>query len=275
MPQTKRYLSCPGVRLWCGGVLALVMALAGLGAAAAPNAKPLSPSGIVTFDLKGLKSSHSYTPALGESLERIVAKTMPESPLKAQVLGQAFVILNPQAFSSSKPQRTLTTASLQVPNHNQLLQLVLARNPSDVSLPSASEAQTVKATTPAPRAVEKRENWVRYAGGPIKTPSNLEGSTSPRSGWVHYLGTALTRSWGGDAANRPETRAWVQYPSSGHTIATQTETNQDSSKWVQYPSVARAIPAVTPPDSRLDTSAWVRFVANRIYPQQQLAQLFD
>jgi hypothetical protein len=49
----------------------------------------------------------------------------------------------------------------------------------------------------------------------------------------------------------------------------------DSAKWVQYPNVARAAAPLAPPESRLDTSGWVRFVANRIYPQQQFAQLFD
>jgi hypothetical protein len=275
MPQTKRYLSRHDFRLCCGALLALAIGLAGFGAAAESYSKPASPAATVTMNLQGLKSSHNYTPALGESLERIVAKTMPESPLNAQVLGQAFVLLNPQAFSRIKPQRTLNTASLKVPNHNQLLQLVLARNPSAVSPASASDAQTVKAGLPATRPPEKRENWVRYAGGPLKNPANLEGGASQRSGWVHYLGIALTRSWSGDATNRAETRAWVQYPSLSHTVATQTEANADSSKWVQYPSVARVNPEATAPESRLDTGTWVRFVSNRLYPQQQLAQLFD
>ncbi|NBX06327.1 MAG: hypothetical protein EBR18_09645, partial [Betaproteobacteria bacterium] len=111
--------------------MALVLGAASLGATAATATKPLATaaSTVNALDLSGLKPSHSYTPALGESLERIVAKTMPESPLSVQVLSQAFVLLNPQAFSHSKPQRTQSTATLKVPNHNQLLQLVLARSP--------------------------------------------------------------------------------------------------------------------------------------------------
>ena len=275
MPQPSRRLPPPSLLRCWGSALSLAIGLAGANAAMASAPKPVAPSGIAAMDLGGLKSSHSYTPALGESLERIVAKTMPESPLSAQVLSQALVLLNPQAFSSSKPQRTQSTAALKVPNHNQLLQLVLARQPAEPALARAPEPLAAKAATAALRPAEKRENWVRYAGGPVKNPVSFDGTATDRSGWVHYLGAAFTRSWSGDAAGRSETQAWVQYPSLGRAAATQTEANADSVKWVQYPSVARAAAPTAPPESRLDTSGWVRFVANRIYPQQQLAQLFD
>jgi len=274
MPPTQRHLPRPYLLRWCGSALALAIGLAGAHAAAASNALPLAASPVAAMDLSGLKSSHSYTPALGESLERIVAKTMPESPLSAQVLSQAFVLLNPQAFGSSKPQRTHSTATLKVPNHNQLLQLVLARNPAELAPARATEPPPTKAAA-TPRATEKRENWVRYSGGPVKSPANFDGSTPERSGWVHYLGTAFTRNWSSDTANRSETRAWVQYPSLGRATTAPTEVGADSGKWVQYPSVARAPAQAAQPEARLDTSGWVRFVANRLYPQQQFAQLFD
>jgi len=192
--------------------------------------------------LAGLKSSHSYTPSLGESLERIVAKTMPNSPLRADLLAQAFVTLNPQAFGKTAPLRTLGTAALQVPNHNQLMHIALA---------STSEAQQALATKAAPTP-ERRENWVRYAGGPIKTPAPADASTDERRHWVRYLGGTLARAFS-DSPARAETQAWVQYP-----------------------SVARAATAPAAlPETRIDTSKWVRYVANRIYPQQQFAQLFD
>jgi len=274
MPPTKRHLPRPYLLRWCGSALTLAIGLAGVQPAVASNSPPLAASAIATMDLSGLKSSHSYTPALGESLERIVAKTMPESPLSAQVLSQAFVLLNPQAFGSSKPQRTHSTATLKVPNHNQLMQLVLARNPAELAPARATEAPPTKVAA-TPRPTEKRENWVRYAGGPVKSPANFDGSTAERSGWVHYLGTAFTRNRSGDAASRSETRSWVQYPSLGRATTAQTEVSADSVKWVQYPSVARAPAPAAQPETRLDTSGWVRFVANRLYPQQQFAQLFD
>ena len=145
MPQASRRLPRPYLLRWWGSALSLVIGLAGVSAATASASKPVAPSGISAMDLGGLKSSHSYTPALGESLERIVAKTMPESPLSVQVLSQAFVLLNPQAFGSGKPQRTQSTATLKVPNHNQLLQLVLARHPAEAALARAPDPVAVKA----------------------------------------------------------------------------------------------------------------------------------
>ncbi len=275
MPQPTFNLTRPPLLRCFGGALALVIGLSGASLAAASTTKPSAPASIASVDLSGLKSSHGYTPALGESLERIVAKTMPESPLSMQVLSQAFVLLNPQAFGSAKPQRTQSTATLKVPNHNQLIQLVLARNPADAALARATEPVAVKAATAAPRPTEKRENWVRYAGGPIKTPSSFDGSAPDRSGWVQYLGAAFTRSWNGEANNRAEARSWVQYPSLGRATPAQSEVSADSAKWVQYPAVARAATPAAQPESKVDTSGWVRFVANRLYPQQQFAQLFD
>ena len=213
--------------------LALGVCAAGLQSGAwAANAPALN--------LAGLKASHSYTPSLGESLERIVSKTMPNSPLRAELLTQAFVALNPQAFGKTAPLRTLGTAALQVPNHNQLMHIALAQ---------AGEPQQALATKAAP---ERRENWVRYAGGPVKTPAPADASTDERRHWVRYLGGTLARAFS-DSPARAETQTWVQYP-----------------------SVARAAPAPAAlPESSKDTSKWVRYVANRIYPQQQFAQLFD
>jgi Tfp pilus assembly protein FimV len=275
MPQPTCNPTRPFLLQYCGGALALLIGLVGVSAANAATSKPSTPTAITAMDLSGLKSSHGYTPALGESLERIVAKTMPESPLSAAVLSQAFVLLNPQAFGSAKPQRTQSTATLKVPNHNQLLQLVLARNPADAALARATETAPTRAAIAAPRSAEKRENWVRYAGGPIKTPSSFDGSAADRSGWVQYLGAAFTRSWSGDANSRAEARSWVQYPSLGRATSAPTEVSADSTKWVQYPNLARAAAPAAQPESRPDTSGWVRYVANRLYPQQQFAQLFD
>ena len=196
------------------------------------------------LNLSSLKASHSYTPSLGENLERIVAKTMPNSPLRADLLAQAFVALNPQAFSKSTPLRTVGTAKLQVPNHNQLMHIALASS-SETLQALAPKA----APTPAP---ERRENWVRYAGGPIKTPAQSDAASEERRHWVRYLGGTLARAFS-DSPARAETQTWVQYP-----------------------AVARAAPSpAAPPEASIDTSKWVRYVANRLYPQQQFAQLFD
>jgi hypothetical protein len=136
------------------------------------------------------------------------------------------------------------TATLQVPNHNQLMHIALA---------SSNETQQVLAPKAAPTpAAERRENWVRYAGGPIKTPAQTDAASDERRHWVRYLGGTLARAFS-DSPARAETQTWVQYP-----------------------AVARAAPAPAAlPEAGIDTSKWVRYVSNRLYPQQQFAQLFD
>ena len=173
MPQASRRPPRPSLLRYWGSALSLAIGVAGVNAATASAPKPVAPSGIAAMDLGGLKSSHSYTPALGESLERIVAKTMPESPLSAQVLSQAFVLLNPQAFSSSKPQRTQSTAALKVPNHNQLLQLVLARHPAEPALARAPEPLAAKAATAALRSAENARTGCAMPAARSKSPPAL------------------------------------------------------------------------------------------------------
>ena len=93
---------------------------------------------------------------------------------------------------------------------------------------------------------------MRYAGGPIKTPAQSDAASEERRHWVRYLGGTLARAFS-DSPARTETQTWVQYP-----------------------AVARAAPSpAAPPEASIDTSKWVRYVANRLYPQQQFAQLFD
>lgn len=211
----------------------------------------MGPVAMAPGALAGLGSSHTYTPATGETLSRIVAKTLPNSPLNAELLAQAFVSLNPQAFSTDGKSRTLTAAALKVPNHNQLVQLVLAKN--EAARPAVLAALSIAdAKTPAllpSRAVEKRENWVRYAGGPVKAPMNFDGSAEERKTWVRYLGAA------------------VQRVVSGTPLA-------ETLQWVHYPRVATATTPAAP-QAGADTRNWVRYTAGRSYPAQQLAQLFD
>jgi len=201
--------------------------------------------------LAGLGFSHTYTPAVGEVLTRIVAKTLPNSPLSPDLLAQAFVSLNPQAFSAGNNSRTLTAAALKVPNHNQLVQLVLAKNEAarPAVLAALSVADAKASAVLAVRPAEKRENWVRYAGGPAKAPINFDGGADERKNWVHYLGAAV------------------------HRVVSNT-TLAETLQWVQYPRVAAAMAPAAPQPS-VDTRNWVRYTAGRSHPAQQFAQLFD
>jgi hypothetical protein len=232
-----------------------VAAIALLALASAPAGATTAAPG----PLAGLSASHTYTPTVGESLGRIVAKTLPNSPLSADLLAQAFVSLNPKAFSAGAGQRTLSAATLKVPNHNQLVQLVLAKNEAarPALLAALATPDAKSAPPPAVRASDKRENWVRYAGTSIKAALNFDGGADERNTWVHYLGAAVQRVVGG-SATRSDTQQWVQYP----RVATAV-----------LGAAANTLPGA--PEASADTRSWVRYSAGRSYPAQSFAQLFD
>ena len=77
-----------------------------------------SSSHAASVNLQGLKSSFTYTPFAGESLERIIAKTMPNTELKQEVVAEAFRALNPQQFSKDQSGVTKSNLAIKVPNQN-------------------------------------------------------------------------------------------------------------------------------------------------------------
>jgi hypothetical protein len=199
-------------------------------------------------------------------LDRIVAKTLPNSPLSSDLLAQAFVSLNPQAFSTGKNSRTLSTATLKVPNHNQLVQLVLAKNealrPAVLAALSAQESLAKSTLAPTSRPAEKRENWVRYAGGPVTTAATLDANATERKGWVRYVGAAVQRALGATGL-APDALRWVHFP----RLASASESINPSAQSTQGVGGT--------PETGADTRNWVRYTAGRSYPLQQFAQLFD
>ena len=58
-------------------------------------------------DLTVPKLLRTYTTKAGDKLDRIIQKTMADSPLKIELLRQAFMELNPQAFPSGSGRTKL------------------------------------------------------------------------------------------------------------------------------------------------------------------------
>lgn len=65
-------------------------------------------------------SRTSYRVQRGETLDRIIRKTMPGSVLSMSVLRKAFAALNPHAFPRGTPHIILANAVLQVPTIDDL-----------------------------------------------------------------------------------------------------------------------------------------------------------
>jgi hypothetical protein len=73
-----------------------------------------SSSHAANINLQGLKSSFTYTPFAGETLERIIAKTMPNTELKQELVADAFRALNPQQFSKEKGSVTQSKYPIRI-----------------------------------------------------------------------------------------------------------------------------------------------------------------
>jgi len=122
------------------------LAAAGAAAVAAAEAAP--------------KPGMTYTPRNGETLDHVIQITMPDSPLKMDLLRRAFISQNPQAFVTpvTTPPRMKKGAVLTVPDHQKLLLSVVAPLTAE---PDADAAGTQR-TPAAASSAEERKRWVRY-----------------------------------------------------------------------------------------------------------------
>jgi Tfp pilus assembly protein FimV len=100
-------------------------------------------------------AGQSYTVQRGDTLDRVIQKTMATSPLKIELLRQAFVVGNPHAFVSGNVSRLRAGAVLQVPDHAKLLRsIVLPVLDATDSAALAGESRSSNASD--------RRSWIRF-----------------------------------------------------------------------------------------------------------------
>jgi hypothetical protein len=97
-------------------------------------------------------------PRRGESLDRVIARTLRDSPFRVEVLRESFMRLNRSAFPRGTPNSLVAGATLVVPTPADVLAIVDPHR--QWSAPPAPAAAPVRAATPAPEA--ERRNWIRY-----------------------------------------------------------------------------------------------------------------
>ena len=195
------------------------------GLAAAPSSQAAN---LVNWD--GLKSSFTYTPMVGESLERIIAKTMPNSQVKPELVAEAFKVLNPEQFSKDQNNVTKSAAALKVPNQNQIANLVekqLGKKQPQNLLSGAAPISPVAPIAPAtpltPKVNPKTEGWVRF-------PAKVVALTQKMESWIRYPGGNYS-----EVNASAESKSWVRYPSANsQSLAISTSTQIDQSEWVRY-----------------------------------------
>ena len=126
-----------------------------------PRAAP-APSALPTLAV--VKSSRTYTPKAGESLDRVIAQTMADSPLKIEVLRQAFTSLNPQALVAGSTSRLRAGVQMDIPDHDQLLASLVAQTAGkkESATPAGHADTTANWSGPVAGARDDRRQWIRY-----------------------------------------------------------------------------------------------------------------
>lgn len=91
----------------------------------------------------------------GETLDRVIRRTLPHVPLQIDFLRKAFVSLNPQAFPTGSVHLMRAGSTLQVPSMAALRQMVVQQNPQSAAF--------FEPETPAPGAYNAdKRRWVRF-----------------------------------------------------------------------------------------------------------------
>ena len=156
-----------------------------------PAAKPAAPTQVAAArDLSGLPEMTNYTTRKGDTVEKILQKFYPASPLRADVLRDALVQNNPKAFPKGNAKSLVIGSNLSLPDpfelsRKLLLPVVSAVNKSDKP-DNATSAMSPAAVAVAPVA---------------PTPANPLGG-----------GGAAAHSAGHNMAMQDTKRHWVRYP---------------------------------------------------------------
>jgi hypothetical protein len=100
----------------------------------------------------------TYQVMSGDTLDKVIQKTMPDSPLRMDILRNAFVQQNPQAFTKSPPRALMAGAVLNVPNHDDLVRSYMVPGYS----PGNSGMHRGGGYSTADMNMNERKNWVRF-----------------------------------------------------------------------------------------------------------------
>lgn len=99
--------------------------------------------------------ARSYLPKPTETLDQVIARTLPESPLRIELLRQAFIAQNPQAITPGKVPKLRKGVPLVVPDHEALLRMHLGSLTAPVDAPPPNARFS-------PSTSEERKRWVQF-----------------------------------------------------------------------------------------------------------------
>jgi len=157
MPATRRQTSHATLRVKVVQSLGslLLLGACGLGVpSTAQAAQSLAPSAAESAT-PTTAAPRSYQPKSRETLDQVIEHTLTGSPLKIEILRQAYVAQNPQAFMPGKVPKLRKGVVLLVPDHEELLRIHLGAR----ATPVVDPLQPARA---APSTVEERKRWVQF-----------------------------------------------------------------------------------------------------------------
>ena len=102
----------------------------------------------------------TYKVQSGDTLDKVVRQTMGDSPLKPELLRQAFMQQNPQAFSKSAPRTLVVGAVLTVPNHDDVLRFHMSQVKQGAAVGAGRAMGAGYGVTDM--NTNERKNWVRF-----------------------------------------------------------------------------------------------------------------
>jgi Tfp pilus assembly protein FimV len=140
-------------------------------------------------DLSGLPEMGNYITRKGDTVEKILQKFYPASPLRADVLRDALVQNNPTAFPKGSAKSLVIGSNLSLPDPLELSRKLLM----PAMAPVASKNDSPASVPPPAMAVA--------AAAPVSTPAQPAGG-----------GGAAAHSAGHNMALQDPKRHWVRYP---------------------------------------------------------------
>jgi Tfp pilus assembly protein FimV len=131
-----------------GAALLVVSVAVGQAFAASP-----APAAAASADVSAPAAGRTYTTVAGDTLDRVIHKTLGQSPLKPELLRQAMVQANPQGMPAGRNPRFKPGTVLQLPDHDAMLRAIV--------LPVLQPAEA-GALSGATASAEARKRWIRY-----------------------------------------------------------------------------------------------------------------
>lgn len=103
----------------------------------------------------------TYTVQAGDTMDKVIRQQLAESPLKIEVLRQALMQQNPQAFTQSTPRVLIAGAVLRLPSNEELLRTQLGASGKGSGTAPAGSTWAGGYST-RDMNMNERKNWVRF-----------------------------------------------------------------------------------------------------------------